>query len=560
MRVLLAAFLLVSGFLAGCASTSSPTPTSGAPLVTQANPDWAVKAIFAGADPLDTDHAPEHDHANRSLHKGLSTPNFEVQGHNGITSGYFEQPAGTYYCGDVSAGPRQIAVVHSFQTDVAIEVLDVTNRSNVQALGELVLPYVFTYDAAIFSDASYAVIAGNPDLASDKPPIAAMRAEAERTGRVPFQPQWRDACGNLHAMKSNVDSIPYGYSAILVDLSDPTNPTVASFYEYPGGRNVHSISTALIDGTRYVVTSGLMAIPCTLPSITGNPVANPVPCEPQVPRFGNALSHFDFLTVTDVGPRHQLTPYLVYIPTDQAHLDPSLLYLSNGHTDATLEKHPVTNQLIAYLADWDGGLHIIRLDGPQQATALTTWGQQPGSDPTQMNGHIHSASPVPGLRDGKHLLVVGQEVIGRPGGRSSGQVAIVDVTNPAVVLRLAKWTLPLDVQWPPSQGEMFSTHYAILVNDTLYVSLYHGGVWAADARKANWPDLASIGAFVPDGDPAGTVFRAGPTPEVLEVLATGGDGNLLVFDGTTGAYTVHFTGVDPRVPPTTPWADNPWIG
>jgi hypothetical protein len=250
---------------------------------------------------------------------------------------------------------------------------------------------------------------------------------------------------------------------------------------------------------------------------------------------------------------------LVYTPTDQTHMDPSLLYLSNGHTDATIEKHPVTGQTVAYLADWDGGLHIIRLDGPGQATPLASWGASPGGDPTQMKGHIHSIWPVPGVQDGHHYLLTGQEVIGRPAGRPSGQVVILDITNPAVILRGAKWTLPVDVQWPPSQGEMFSTHYPILVNGTLFVSMYHGGVWAADASKANWPDLPSVGSFIPDAAPAGKPFRGGPTPEVLETLSLG-DGTLLVFDGTSGAYTVRFHPGDPRVAPALPWPDNPWIG
>lgn len=369
---------------------------------------------------------------------------------------------------------------------------------------------------------------------------------------------WYDACG-AHKLNSNIDKVLYGYAAILVDLSDPANPVVADFYEYPGGRNVHSISTATIDGTRFVATSGLAAIPCTLPNVTGNPVPNPVPCEPQVPRFGNALSHFDFLTVVETPVGARLVPYLIYTPTDQTHLDPSLLYLSNGHTDATIEKHPVTNQTVAYLADWDGGLHIIRLDGPGQATPLASWGQNPGGDPTQMKGHIHSVWPVPGVQAGKHYLLAGQEVIGRPIGRSSGQVVILDITNPAVVLRGAKWTLPVDVQWPPSQGEMFSTHYPVLVDGTLFISMYHGGVWAADARKENWPDLPSTGVFIPALEPAGGVHRAGPTPEVLEVLDLG-NGDLLVFDGTSGAYTLHFDATDTAVPAAAPWADNPWIG
>jgi hypothetical protein len=552
MRALLLASLLASGLLAGCL-TAPPSPVSTEPV---RNPDWALRAIFAGADPLDTDHAlPEaHDHANRTQHQGLSTPNFEILGHDALLSPYFGASAGTAYCGDVAdakPGQRQLAVVHSFATDVALTVLDVTDRAKPKMLGELVLPYEFTYDAAIFADGKYAVIAGNPDLASDKPATAGAMA--------PFHATWRDACGAERPVASKVDQVPYGYAAILVDLSDPANPTVADFYEYPGGRNVHSISTATVDGTRYVATSGLAAVPCTLPNVSGNPVPNPVPCEPQVPRYGNALSHFDILTVEESPAGARLALDLVYTPTDQTHLDPSLLYLSNGHTDAQIEKHPVTGQTVAYLADWDGGLHVIRLDGPGQATPLASWGQNPGGDPTQMKGHIHSVWPVPGVQDGKHYLLTGQEVIGRPAGRPSGQVVMLDITNPGVPLRAFKWTLPVDVQWPPSQGEMFSTHYPVLVNGTLFVSMYHGGVWAADARKANWPDLPSVGAFLPALEPAGKPFKGGPTPEVLEVLSLG-DGNLLVYDGTSGAYTVRFHPDDARVQPASPWADNPWIG
>ncbi|MEA3143390.1 MAG: hypothetical protein QOG31_714 [Thermoplasmata archaeon] len=555
MRVLLLAGLLAFGALAGCMAKPDPAPA----IVPVRDPAWALQAIFGAADPLETDHVlpKEHDHGNRTQHLGFGTPNFEVVGHDALLSPYFGTTAGTGYCGDAAErapGKRQIAVVHSFQTDVALTVLDVTDRAKPTMLGELVLPYEFTYDAAIFADGKYAVIAGNPDLASDKPPVA-----ADADGMVPFPMRWRDACGGERAVASNVDRVPYGYAAILVDLSTPEDPKVADFYEYPGGRNVHSISTATVDGTRYVATSGLAAVPCTVPSVTGNPVANPVPCEPAVPRYGNALSHFDILTVRETPAGARLALDLVYTPADQTHLDPSLLYLSNGHTDAQIEKHPVTGQTIAYLADWDGGLHIIRLDGPGQATPLASWGQAPGGDPTQMKGHVHSVWPVPGAQDGHHYLLTGQEVIGRPAGRPSGQVVMLDVTNPAVPLRAFKWTLPVDVQWPPSQGEMFSTHYPVLANGTLFVSMYHGGVWAANASKANWPDLPSVGAFLPTLEPAGKPFRGGPTPEVLEVLSLG-DGTLLVYDGTSGAYTVRFHPDDARVPPALPWADNPWIG
>lgn len=552
MRSFLAASVVCAAILAGCSSSDRGSDTD--PPAPVRDPDWATGAIFLGADPEATDFVPDHDHNDRTLHLGRSTPNFELLGHDPLLSSYYRASAGTAWCGDVAKeGGRRLAVVHSFSTDVALTVIDVTDPTLPTMVGELVLPYDFTYDVAIFEDGRYAVIAGNPDLASDPPPTLLPN------GNLPWAGTWRDACGNERAAQGPADGLPHGYSAILVDLSDPSAPTVADFYEYPGGRNVHSISTAVVDGVRFVATSGLGAIPCTLPSVSGQPVPNPVPCEPQIPRYGNLLSHFDFLTVEETPAGARLVVHNVYTPTDQTHLDPSLLYLSNGHTDATIEKHPVTNQTLAYLADWDGGLHVVRLDDVGQTTPIASWGVAPGGDNSQMTGNVHSVRPVEGLRGGKHLLLVGQEVVGRPAGRPSGQVAILDVTDPAVPLRVAKWTLPVDVSWGPAQGLIFSTHYPVLTGDTLFVAMYHAGVWAADFSEENWPDLPSVGVYLPAEEPAGEPHAASPAPEVLEVLHLGGD-DLLVFDGNSGAYTLRWHGVHPDVPPAMPWAENPWIG
>jgi hypothetical protein len=552
MRAFLSIPLVAAALLSGCASSG---PDDGQPVQPVQSPAWATDAIFLGADPEATDFVPDHDHSDPLLHKGLSTPNFELLGHDPLLSSYYRASAGTAWCGDVAKeGARRLAVVHSFSTDVALTVIDVTDPTQPSMVGELVLPYDFTYDVAIFEDGKYAVIAGNPDLATD-PPEGWLAS-----GNLPWAGVWRDACANERPMQGPADGLPHGYSAILVDLTDPSAPFVADFYEYPGGRNVHSISTATIDGVRYVATSGLGAVPCTLPSVSGQPVPNPVPCEPAIPRYGNLLSHYDFLTVEETPAGAKLVVHNVYTPTDQAHLDPSMLYLSNGHTDATLEKHPVTGDILAYLADWDGGLHIVRLDDRGDTTPVASWGLAPGGDNSQMTGNVHSVRPVAGLtEDGRHLLLVGQEVVGRPAGRPTGQVAILDVTDPAVPERLAKWTLPVDVSWSPAEGLLFSTHYPVLANGTLFVSLYHAGVWAADFSKENWPDLPSIGVYLPDQEPAGEVHAASPAPEVLEVLHLGGD-DLLVFDGNSGAYTLRWHGIHLDVPPAMPWPEDPWMG
>lgn len=553
---------LATGVLAGC--LDSDVPVEPGPVQPQREPQWALRAIFGDADPDATGRIPDHDHRNRTLHEGLSTSNWELVGHTELNSTYFGKGAGAYHCGDVAAkGTMQLAVTDSHSTDVGLTVIDVTDRTAPVVLGELVLPFAFTYDSAIFSDGRYAVIAVNPDAQMDKAPAPGTP--------IPLDPVWNGVCGTYKA-GSTVDYVPYGYGALLVDLADPSNPVVADFYEYPGGRNVHSISTAIVDDKRWVATSGLGAVPCTVPGVggippPGTPSTPGVPCQP-VPRFGNLMSHFDFLNVveTPAGPR--LQPFAIYTPSDQQHLDPSNLYLSNGHTDATVEKHPVTNQTLAYLADWDGGLHIVRLtaansalpDGlPGQVTPIASWGAAPGDDPTQNTGNVHSVRPVDGLRNGHHFLLTGQEVVGRPAARPSGQVALLDITDPTHPVPRARWTLPVDVLWPGSMGLMFSTHYPILVNDTLYVTTYHGGLWAIDASPAQWPDLPSLGVYLPDIAPAVEPFAGSPTPEVMEVLDLG-DGTVLIFDSSSGAYVLRFLADDKTVPPALPWPNDVFIG
>ncbi len=123
---------------------------------------------------------------------------------------------------------------------------------------------------------------------------------------------------------------------------------------------------------------------------------------------------------------------------------------------------------------------------------------------------------------------------------------------------MARWTLPVDVDWPGALGLAFSTHYPVLVNDTLYVAMYHAGVWAADARPEVWPELPSLGVFIPDGVPSTPPHLGSLTPEVLEILDLG-DGTLLTFDADGMAYVIRLDRDDPDVPPAAPWTKDAWI-
>jgi hypothetical protein len=517
--------LALSGLLvvtAGClgGDTSSEDNKDAGPVPVAVSDDWPVLAL--------PNHGRDagHDHGDPSQH-AFSTPNFEVLGWNPLVTEYHGRPAGTYYCGNVAETEgRSVAVYNSFATDVAIVVVDVTNASDPQLLGELVMPLTHVYDAAVTDDGRYALLATSPlDTGPDlEPPFGATPGQVRA-----IAPVWRDACGN--ESRGPEENLPFASGVVLVDLADPTTPTIVD-YEAQPILGAHSVSAATINGVSYVAAS------------TTNLV--------------HEASYFVFYTVDEVAGAPQLIPYSAFTaqyPSADA-IDPLLTASTNGHVDATLGLHPITGQVLAYLANWNGGVVVVEL-AQGTASPVGYWSDFDPSRGSEMTGQIHSVVPLPHVVNGRHLTLAGQEIIGHPAGRPTGQAVILDTTDPARPTPVARWTLPVDVQWDAPL--MFSTHYIDLVDDTLFVSLYHGGVWAADANESQWPELPSIGVFLPSDEvPTPPVAGGSVDPEVLDINHLS-DGTLIVLDGTSGAYTLRFDPDDARVPRISPWTEDAWI-
>lgn len=529
---LLAALLILTA-LAGCigdddAMTTPPEVTPEPEPVRE--PDWARAAIFGHDHAVQEPGSPvAHDHSDRSLHQGLSTPNFRILGHAPLGTDHHGQSAGGYYCGEVGGTDRRLAVVNSFTSEVALVVVDVTDPADPQKLGELVLPNTQIYDAAITDDGQFAVLATSP--------LAPITHEDSTTPVYRETPIWRDACGQ--ETQGPEDVLPFVSGTLLVDLRDPTVPDIEDFVPSPA-IGPHSVRTTQVDGVRYVVSS------------TTN--------------LAYTASYFSIYTVDELVGQGKLVPYGVhsanYVPPAGDPTDVvGALALLNGHVDGTVSKNPATGETLAYLANWDGGLITVRLDGPGQLTVLSTWGARDADQGPDATGVIHSAQPLPELWNDRAVLITGQEVGGNIGGmhpRPTGQIVILDVTDPEAPEPLARWTLPVDFVWSGSLH--FSTHYPAMVDDVLFVATYHGGLWAADASPDNWPDLPSLGVFIPAQEPAGGAAATDTAyaPYVLDVLAQP-EGHLVVFDSSSGAYTVAFEN-DGSVTPAAPWADNPFIG
>jgi hypothetical protein len=387
-------------------------------------------------------------------------------------------------------------------TDVVFVVVDVTDPAAPKKVGELVLENGHSYDTALTADGLHVIIGQDRNRVPVETPIAAF---AQPDALVAT---WRSPCapgGEVKvALPSQAALFP---GTMMIGIQDPAAPVIEDFVPTPL-LGPHSVSTSFVDGHQYVVSS----------------VVNLV----------HQASYFQFYEV--VGSKLEVLSTWQSPP--QPGRAPPLL---NGHVDGTIAKHPGTEKVYAYLADWNDGLVILDFTNPRLPMPVGRWSQP--VNPVDFNdpdGSIHGVLPLPDLWDGKHYVLAGQELGGKPEGRPTGNVFILDDTDPANPQLVGTWTLPVDVEW--KSFLQFSTHYFAVVDKVLFVTMYHGGLWAADLN-ASLESPPSIGVFLPDRvspmpSDAQNAALSG-SPEVLDVLPLP-DGSLLVFEGQSGAYVVRF--------------------
>lgn len=528
MRTLVIALLLLTTAFVGCLGDGDDAGTDpGGPPVNETVATWPEEALPFGDG---------HDHEDPSHHHNLSTPNFQVLGWDPLVTEHHGSTSGDHLCGEVAPdGERQLAVTHSWGTDVALIVSDVTDPASPEKLGELVLPFTLTYDVAVTPDGAYAILGtvrtSQPDAVPSIPPLA---TDAPFPGAT-----WRDGCtGEEHPVPVTIqqgpeDNVPYASGLVLVDLSDPSDPSVADYMPMPTN-GAHSVFATEIDGTYHV-----------LGSITNGE---------------HTASYFEMATIT-TGPRGPQFDHLALHTSEQVGPAPSGP-LSNGHVDGWIQEHPITDEVLYHLANWNGGYRIVRVDGPQEVTVLSDWSDYDEGAGSGMTGQYHGTYPIDGLWDDRHYTFVDQEIVAHPTGRPSGQVVAFDTTDPTNPEPVARWTLPQDVEW--GGGLMFSTHYFTIDEERRigFISMYHGGVWAFEADPATGPELETLGVFIPDQDnpdaPPSDLGRFHWTPTVLDVLQLPG-GELVSWDTTTGLYLLEF---DETVQVARPdvWSQDAWIG
>jgi hypothetical protein len=297
-----------------------------------------------------------------------------------------------------------------------------------------------------------------------------IQLDARTVNDVKVSPDGRYAALSREGASNRVNGV------VIMDLSDPAHPTVASTYDEGLTGGVHNMFAtddhlfALSGGDKYVI-----------------------------------------LDVTDIGNPTYVSEY--------------------NHPDSRI--HDVwVHDGIAYSSEWGTGVVVVDVGNGRWGGTI--------EDPVFVTnvhypvGRTHAAFPYVQESTGKVYLFLGDEILNRRGAAYSGvgapaayrgYIHIIDFTDPENPEDVARYEV-----------EEAGSHNLWVEDDVLYVAYYEGGVRAVDIEGELLGNLATQGreiavfkAFDPDGVTANVPMAWGPQPY---------KGNLFFSDHNSGLWAV----------------------
>ncbi|MDX1611731.1 MAG: hypothetical protein R3185_05130, partial [Candidatus Thermoplasmatota archaeon] len=254
--------------------------------------------------------------------------------------------------------------------------------------------------------------------------FAMLATQKVTTSRVSGEPTQETVTEGTYAMRNGI---------ILYDISDPTNPEIVSFAPAEAF-GCHMLSIAQIEGTEWVF--------CINQSLT-------------VYRFERS-------------PEPQLVQAGIFWPFGEQGYDTltsKATPLGATPHDMTFQLDPLTETPVLTVSHWDLGVAVLDVSNPLAPEQLLRWA---GEGAEHYQGYLHSAMLT--SLDGERYLVATPETL--------------DDILPAIwVLDASDWAQPeLVAEWVnpgghTSQGLIMTVHQVQLVEDRIYMTYNHNGVW-----------------------------------------------------------------------------------
>jgi hypothetical protein len=196
----------------------------------------------------------------------------------------------------------------------------------------------------------------------------------------------------------------------------------------------------------------------------------------------------------------------------------------SGHQDMTFMEDPLTGTPMLYVSFWNLGLRFVDVSNPLLPLEVGSWD---GEEANIYGGNLHTAMAF--ARDDRRFVVTSPEVANPPA------VFILDITDYDQPRVLAEWTAldDFDGQWG-----RFSTHNFQVVDDKIYLAMYHGGIWVLDVSGDDGllhpKPIASYMPHEPRAD--GQAYSVGAWDVVVW------NGYMLTADSNGGFYVLHRDG------------------
>lgn len=247
------------------------------------------------------------------------------------------------------------------------------------------------------------------------------------------------------------------------------------------------------------------------------------------------------LILPAAGPERQIVTVARWVPnspgyvqSEAGHLqeDPQgfpFRYVLSGHQDMTYQPDPITGNPTLFVSFWNLGLRIVDVSIPAAPLEIGFWD---GLGAAGYRGNFHTAMA---------FAVNGTRVaIAIPEGPDPPAMFVLDATDIASPTLLSEWTaLPSFTDSEgASQAGSFSLHNFQIVDGKVYIAMGHGGIWVIDVstpEKLRAPE--PVGSYYPHQP-----RRDNETYSIYPWDVVVKDGYMLDAEGNTGLYILHFRG------------------